>query len=529
MVEIAIFRAVKVFFDEEWVSKMKNTISKDLFVVDAEGLAELQLGRSPFSLAKEPVSNSFDEESVTKCSVIIEKRGHELAHLSYFDDGKGFAEIKDSWTMYRTTYKRERPDLRGRFNLGEKEILSVANHAVVKSSGWYVEFSKKGREVRKLSKRDWGTLEGGTIIELWINWTQDEVEETVKKLKQINPPEKVTYTVNGERVPTRKIYKTIPDVKLETVLLDKTTVPAVMRHSQRQANVNLYNVYPYSNVLPKDEHPILFELGIPIQEIDCPFHIDVQQKVPMNPNRDTVKDTYLQDLYAETLNAIVDELTEEQVSEKWIRIALEDSRCTGETAKKVRDKRYGEKAVLWSSDTQANERAVAEGWTIIHPKTLSSAEREKFEDAGLKHSSDMFGTPSGGEEILVERTEGMKKIEKFAIELSKKYVELGILPVPVVITFYRSMTDSAAARGDGYSIKFNVFRLGKAWFEREINPDVVGLVIHELAHKGRDPDFAHGPVWQRMFENMIGHLPWIALKDDGLFGWPDDTPDNVEA
>lgn len=478
---------------------------KNLFSVDAEGFAELQFGRSPFSLAKEPISNSFDEDSVEHCSVTVEKRGHELAHLVFEDDGTGFSSIEDSWTLFRTTYKRELPDKRGRFNLGEKEILSVASKAIVESAGWRVTFSKEdGRKVGRIKNPRLGTK-----LELWVNWSKAEVENLLGDLKRINPPTRVAYQVNGEIVKTRTVWRRIEHVALETILLDRSTVPAMMRPTQRQTDLLIYPAY-------ESEESMLFELGIPVQPIDCPFHVDVQQKVPMNPNRDAVKNSWLQDVYAEVLNAVVDDLTETQVSEKWIRIGLEDARSTTEVADKIRIKRYGQKALLWSSDTEANERAVGQGYVLIHPKTLSQAERAKFEDSGLQHSSDVFGSEPSDYKII-EATQGMAHVRDFVIALSQEFVKRGLLKVPVSVQFYYLFGDSACARGNGLTVAFNTARLGKAWFERGIAPDVIGIAVHELAHKTDDPDYAHGPAWQRTFENMIGYLPEIALQREELF------------
>ena len=44
--------------------------------------------------------------------------------------------------------------------------------------------------------------------------------------------------------------------------------------------------------------------------------MDVMQKVPMPPNRDTVAESYLRKIYTEVLNAMHDKMEREQFSEK---------------------------------------------------------------------------------------------------------------------------------------------------------------------------------------------------------------------
>jgi hypothetical protein len=131
---------------------------KNRFEVSTEGMRELQAGREPWQLAKELVSNSWDEQA-TVCSVTLRSESAREAYLSVYDDGPGFGDISDAWTLMKHTDKRLNPGVRGRFNIGEKEILSIAKQARITTSGKIVFFPPTGgRSVRTSAKSTKGTL-----------------------------------------------------------------------------------------------------------------------------------------------------------------------------------------------------------------------------------------------------------------------------------------------------------------------------------------------------------------------------------
>src|SRR5439155_24587011 len=114
------------------------------FEVDTRGFAQLQAGREPWRLAKELVSNAFDEAEVTMVMVDLQMRP-EGAVLVVADDGPGFRDLKDAFTLYSWTYKREDPTTRGRFNLDEKEIMALAKKGSIKTTYGSVFFTTDSR------------------------------------------------------------------------------------------------------------------------------------------------------------------------------------------------------------------------------------------------------------------------------------------------------------------------------------------------------------------------------------------------
>ena len=288
------------------------------FEVDTLGMRQLHLDRRPEQLVKELVQNVFDEEA-TRCKVTIrvDETGVEVV---VEDDGPGFRDIRDAYTLMGDTPKRMDPERRGRFNMGEKEILSIALWAVIETPGSTVEFPETGgRTVRKNRRRQ------GTRVTAMMPWSEDQAEMLAQRMGIIRPPDGMNYSVNGHRVERK------PELAVGTAVLD-TVIQAApgspMRPTRRRTNLH---VLPAEN----DGRGWIYEMGIPIQEIELDYGVDVMQKVPMPPNRDTVSESYLKKVYTEVLNTMHDVMTAETFSEKWVRTGVENPAVEAEAVRQV--------------------------------------------------------------------------------------------------------------------------------------------------------------------------------------------------
>ena len=95
-----------------------------------------------------------------------------------------------------------------------------------------------------------------------------------------------------------------------------------MRKKNRQTEIHFLEPAK----APDAEGGWLYEMGIPVQRSGLPYDIDVMQKIPMPPNRDTVSNTYIQDIAAETLNTMCQEIPEQEMKRPWVSTALTDKR-----------------------------------------------------------------------------------------------------------------------------------------------------------------------------------------------------------
>ncbi|MBV5262413.1 hypothetical protein FLX56_29005 [Synechococcus moorigangaii CMS01] len=64
-----------------------------------------------------------------------------------------------------------------------------------------------------------------------------------------------------------------------------------------------------------DETPMIYEMGIPVAPVEwtLPFHCNIQQRVPMNPNRDAVATGYPLKLHVACLPILLESMDSETV------------------------------------------------------------------------------------------------------------------------------------------------------------------------------------------------------------------------
>ena len=120
------------------------------FEVDKNGLRELQAGKPKHYILRELIQNAFDEP-ITECRATLKYNKGKTTIKIDDDSPIGFRDLKDSYTLFKHTYKRKNPEKRGRFNVGEKQAFSICESARVETTKGTIIFDKKGR--RKSSKK----------------------------------------------------------------------------------------------------------------------------------------------------------------------------------------------------------------------------------------------------------------------------------------------------------------------------------------------------------------------------------------
>jgi len=356
-----------------------------MFDIDVKGLAELEGGRPPHSLAFEPVANVFDEfrgygdeerRKPTFCAVTLRHSSNPRGvYLTVADDGAGFADERDIWTFFGSTSKRSVAGVSGRFNAGEKQLLALARWGLVKTNKTSVVFANGERKVTR--HRD--AAISGTIVEVLMPWSHDDMKLVRDRLCGVVPPAGLIYTVDGATI-SRPNVKTTVNVTLPTVAL----IDGVMKPTQRKSLVV---------VLVGEGEPMLCELGLPIcslAEVGFPWTLDVQQKVPVPMSRDMVQTSYLYRVIGSVLEqAAMDGhslLTDEQQGAGFVKEALEWVREPDALAATITSL-YGENAVRQSSDTIANANASASGASVISGRSFGPSTRVRLDAAGILPTS----------------------------------------------------------------------------------------------------------------------------------------------
>lgn len=447
--------------------------NKNWFEVSKEGLKQLLNGRSRTFAIAELLQNAWDQD-ITEVKVEIEKDTKSRAYRVSVtdDDPDGWQDISDAFTLFKPSNKKADPTKRGRFNLGEKLVLAVCKEAKIVSVNHAVLFNKNGR--RLLKER---VSKGSTFSGL-LSLNKGEIKKFKKYVQTFLVPTNInTYVkILGEDLvldPHDLIHEF--DIQLPTVVSD---AEGNMKRTTRQTVVQLFEPFP-------EETPTIYEMGIPVVELDSgKWHINVQQKIPLNMNRDNVTPAYLSQLQVSVLNETVDLLNEKDVTEDWVTQASGDERCSDEAVENVVTSKYGEDRVSYDpSDPEANMIAVSKGYTLVHGGSMSSGMWKNVKAAGSIRPSGQV-TPSGkaysetGSPVDVVDESKWTPNQKCFVEYAKKLhqdLNLGRLEVCLV-----DVDNFQAAYGRN-SLHINA-NLGNTWFRESNFEKQVSLLLHEFAH-----------------------------------------------
>ena len=448
--------------------------NNDWFSVDKEGLAASI--EEPARLPLELWQNAVDENvTVVNIELFPVEGRRGVAYLTVSDDSpEGFLDLTESYKLYAKSKKRDDATKRGRMNVGEKRVLALCEEATITSTTGQVRFGKDGKRQHVKTVK----TETGTTFHAIIRLNREQQEEALRLLRMCLVPEKVTMRVNGIEVDHRPAGITTTGT-LPTVLPDEEG--KLTRKTRRKADIRLVEVQD-----GEDAH--IFEMGIPVCETDTPWHIDVQQRVPLNTERDNVPPAYLRELREHVLNAAFDHIDTETAHSAWVAEALPNA--SDEAVQKVIEERFGDRVAIFdASCPEANHRAMEAGYTVIKPREVPKGTFSRLRDMGVAKPTGQhqefrrdiqFSADGKDYRIDPEKwTPGMKRVAQYATDLA---LELLGYRVQVDIAKYPFGTTSCGAHFGGRNITFNVNRLGHGFFDDGDQERVDELIIHEFAH-----------------------------------------------
>lgn len=456
--------------------------SKNWLDVDRKGLGKLIERRGKIAIIMELVSNALDADGTTRVEVVLEpEEGVPHATVIVRDDSpNGFIDLSQSWTLFAESSRKGLATKRGRYCLGDKLVLALCTEASIVSVKGAVMFDSRGRTNMK-ARRDRGTeFQGIARI------TRAELAEINVGLRQIIPPFGVTIVVNGEVLPKRAPIKSV-EVTLPTEIADDE---GILRRSARKTMVHIYA--PLSGQVPT-----LFELGIPVVATGDKFDVSVDQKCPLNMDRDNVTPAYLRDIRTIVVNAMHAQLDESDGNATFVNEALADECVTPDAAKRALDLKFTEKRAIWDpSDLEANMNLESRGYTLIKGGQLNKDQwaNAKRHDAALKPAGQIAPTKKAlfgpdGKDTWVPRakwTPPMRAVVAYAADVCRE-----LTGSRVKVSILSDITESWAACYGDQGLVFNLGRLGHGFFDEclAINPKVLhptprlnALLIHEIGH-----------------------------------------------
>lgn len=450
---------------------MSAAKNKQWFDIDRAGLAKLLERRGIEFAVFELIQNAWDEAGVTRVDVTLQADGERgWATLRVNDNSTdGFSDLRHAYTLFAESAKKGNAEKRGRFNIGEKLVLSLCQWAEITTTKGTVIFDLAGRRVETAH-----TISAGTEFTAKIRMTAAQRERVAVEVQKLIAPAGIATTFNGVALPdfAQRLAREVK-CQLPTELAD---ADGVLRRTWRNTAVHCYN-------LANGEPAYIYEMGIPVCEHDCAFHVDVQQKVPLTIDRENVTTQFLRVMRTAVFNATHTLLDSEAANHEWAQTAIESGNAKPEAVVDYMTKRFGDKRASYDmSDPEANNQAVAHGYTLVHGSMLSKAAWTNARGAeAITPAGRLFPTHSDnfimGE--LVEETENMKRVKGYTQQLAQ-----ALMGIHVDVRFCKQPSREAACYGSR-CISFNVRNLGgDKWFDLAGNRLAIDdLIIHEFGHE----------------------------------------------
>jgi hypothetical protein len=237
-----------------------------------------------------------------------------------------------------------------------------------------------------------------------------------------------------------------------------------------------------------ETHPAsIYEMGIPVCEIEGKYCFNVMQKIPLTMDREEVTPQFRKQLAVATLNALPDVIDAVDANTGWATEAVASPDIKKPAMDAYMTQRFGDKRVIYDpSDPEANHRAAAEGYTVITGSQLNKAAWANVKahgaarPAGQVTPSDKPYSEDGNELPKAEITPKMSAVAAYAQQVS-----LILLGRRVIVDFRAKVSwPYAATYGPSGHLVFNVGRLGRGWFDLAVNQQAIDdLLLHEFGHE----------------------------------------------
>jgi hypothetical protein len=454
----------------------------------------------------ELLQNAWDEDA-TEVALTLTRPVDGKSTLKCVDNSpSGYKDLSTAHTMFARSYKKSDPTKRGRFNVGEKYVLALCEVAQVTSTTGRTIFGrdKDGNESRTSSTVK---TKVGTEFRGELELTMEEWEDVGVKVKMLFPP--ITTTYNGVEIAHRTPIRTFRT----SMLTEVADEAGVTRRKQRETEVRIYTVL-------EGEVSSLYEQGMRVVEIETKYHVDIQQKVPLNIERDNVHPTYLTALRVAVVNNMTDEITEADSTATWMNDALESVNITPEAVKVVVAQRFGQDAVIYDpTDLGANKEATSQDVTVVPRGSFSGPAWKNVRGSGAL-------IPAGRDQrFTTEVTEAeADPVDRKDYDTDQTlFVRLIEAVSPILIG--RTVTVSIINEEDS-EFKGCTKRWKPDTYEFEINlayhncsnwNENYGLLIHELAHHKVQSNNHLIDVFYNTVTDLGAKLTQLALDQPKLF------------
>jgi hypothetical protein len=285
------------------------------------------------------------------------------------------------------------------------------------------------------------------------------------------------------------------------------------------------------HLVPTAEHeqPTIYEMGIPVAALDwsLAYHCDIQQRVPMNPNRDAVASGYPAKLHVACLPTLLEEMDASTVKDDWVGTA--GRRCATEVQQQILVRAFGDniaRSVPRMGSRHFDEDARDLGIQVVNTAQASGGfremlklhvpsaqevvrrdERRKAEQAGDDGFSVQSAVHAADERLqLIERHGGIARVQRcldFAVWFCQQLVDHGPVRQQRVrgqLTRNYDGSRSLYAHWSATNVLTLAIDQPCFWLE-PLGAETLKILIHEAAHA---MNMHHGYEFRVEVERLAG-------------------------
>lgn len=514
-----------------WLDDAMDAMSGDTqgwLAISTEGFAAMNAARPPEHLIKELVQNALDSFPEGQCGTVQLRYGHDgqRFQVECCDNGSGIADLADLRVVY-LTHKTDSHLKRGRFGRGFKEVLCIAEEAVVESGGEQLHFlMEQGQRITRRSTGSSATSVG-TRVQMQMGWPADTAEQLDRYFAGFLVPAGIALEVNGRRLESRVAEQEV-QASLTTEIYD--TSSQSWKKPKRRTTIQLVRTQP-------EETPTIYEMGIPVAALEwsVPFHCDIQQRVPMNPNRDAVASGYGVQLHVACLPALLDGMDADTIKQDWVGHA--GRRCTIEVQQRIVRQAFGEniaRSVPRMGSRHFDEDARELGVQVINTAQTSGGFREMLRQfvpsaqelvrqdeqaKAQKAGSDGFAVavaadPADRRHAWIERQGGRERVERclaFAVWFCQQLVR-SCPGRQASVSGQLTLNSDPSTTLFAHWSEANVLTLAldqDCFWRAPLGAESLKVLIHEAAHA---MNMHHGLEFRQELERLAGVAACLMLE-----------------
>ncbi len=289
-------------------------------------------------------------------------------------------------------------------------------------------------------------------------------------LRMCIPPKGTALRVDGRAVRRPRLVLALPSCELETVVVQD----GVERVDTRSTTVALYTPR-------RGEEPHLFEMGVPIEAWSVPWHVDVDQRVPLVDGRDGVSERYRLQVASMLLEAMIHRYMDRRdLRADWVHEVISRWPLKASVLDAYVSRAFARGAVLGGT-SRANDRArqlgahVIDVSTLPHGAYMSLGRVLETSDDYVRRRAVEFQGPDVEPDEVQQRFAGA--VRWLARRVAGRVVRVRF--------FARDPSDAglledATTDPEARILSFNV--RSHLRFDDILEPHTLGVVMHEIAH-----------------------------------------------